>query len=539
MSRRFSTAIILIGAVAMGKGQMTSLAVPDGTRHFIVLFDTSASMWATGTKRRALDTASQDLASALYDGSGDLKAIPTFRTRKDLLTVVHFGFDRSRDHARAYERLRYANLRDDFVRVQTPTTSKLDKEGFLRSFEVTQANKTNINALGWAFPLGIGAARVRPETNVQNTYVILVNDSQINDGSIALERLTLGHWLGNAGRQNLAHAEEEQSANVQLVNNLGNALPLVSKQFGRDQNMVTVAAFQARPLTSINKAALVSHLKPLEGLSVRWTKQGDRNRLSISFEVPNELRGKRADLSASVGNKGAATEVVLERTTTAEVPLSPDFADETARIVLRPELSAENPLLGTQVFSVPYEELVRLPSSPESSAAKRNRAFFWFLLAAGAAWGGITFYRHGWLLSHLRIRLPGYAPPFDLPPLSQNRAARFAVRVPAGNGEAALVLLPPSGLVHKLFYKESAVSWDSQLRAVGLNEDVTQIDLAGLGGPLHLEWRDRPQESTTARVIVERKLLFFPTHRLEILVRFAALPRLSGNRRILGGHSTS
>lgn len=523
----------------MAKGQAIGLTVPDGTRHFVVLFDTSASMWATGTKRRALDAACEDLAAALYDGSGELKDIPSFRTGKDLLTIVHFGFDRSRDHARAYERLRYATLRDDFVQVQTPTTSSLRRKEFLRTFEVTQANKTNINALGWAFPLGIGAARVSPETRVQNTYVILVNDSQINDGSIALERLTLGHWLGEAGRQTLAHAEEEQSANVQLVNNLGSAMPLVSKQFGRDQNMVTVAAFQARPVTSIRKAASVSNLKPLEGLSAGWITQAGKTRLSISFKVPDELRGKHAILSASVGNKGAMTQLELKRATTAEVALSPDFADETARIVLRPELAAQNPLLGTQVFTIPYEELVKLPSSPESSAAKRNRAFIWFLLAVGVAWGGITFYRHGWLLSHLRIRLPGYAPPFELPPLSQNRAARFAVRIPAGNGETALVLLPPSGLIHKLFYKEAIACWDPQLRAVGLGEDVTQVNLADLSAPLHLEWRDRPVESTTARVTIQRKLFFFPPHQLEILVRFAALPRLSGNGRILGGDSTS
>jgi len=539
MIRRLLTILLLIGMMATAFGQVAGFAVPDGSRHFVVLFDTSASMWSTPTKRRMLDTACNELADALFAGHGSLAGIPRFRAGKDLITIVHFGFDRQRDANRAYERLAMATLGEDYVRVATQTTLQLSRESFLEAFNVRQADKTNINALAWAIPLGLSRSKVGLGTSVQNTYVVLVNDSQLNDGSIALERLTLGHWLGPLGRANLAAAESEQAKYVRLVDDQGAPLPIVSEPFGRDRDMVTISAFRAQSIPSLNAAVAAQKFHPLEGIAANWVRRGSKTRLSVSFNVPAELRDRQAMLSARVGDKGAMTSVRLERSTTAEIDLSPDFADENAKIVLRPELTSSNEILGTQTFTIPYEELVHLPSSPESSAAKRKRTFFLFLVGAGVFWTLATVYRHGWLISHIRLRLPGYAPPFNLPPLSQMRNARFVVRVPSGNGETALVIIPPSGLIRRLFYKDSVASWDSNLYVGGHPQGETSANLGELRRPLELKWRDRPPEATVARVVIERKLPVASPHRLEILVRFAALPRLSGNRRILGEDSTS
>lgn len=540
--RRFAALrLIALWAILAGFGtlraQPVGYQVPDGRRHFIVLFDTSASMWGSATKRRSLDRAVETLAQTLFEG-GALKGVPRYRQGKDLLSVVHFGFDRSRDHHKAYERLRTATLGIDYVRPLVSASASTSRESFVRTFQVSQADKTNINALAWAIPLGLNAARLGSGVAVQKTYVILVNDAQLNDGSLALERFTLGVWLGDAGHARLEQAERAQSQNVRLTNGQGAMIPLASAPFGSGRNLISVSAFEAQSVPSMAKAGSLSKLRPLEGAGLDWVSTPKGTRLEVTFDVPKELRDRKASLSAAVEGS-PSVQVDLSARTSAVLPLSPDFAGETVKLVLRPQIQATNELLGAQTFTIPFEEPVRLPNSDESSAARRGRLFWWLVLVGGVVGGAVTFYRHGWLLSHFAVRLPGFAGAFPLAPLSQTRSERLAVRLPVGEGDAAFWLVAPTGWIRRAFYARGHVEWDGRLAARGYPADTLVLSLAELPETLELIWRERPEEATTAKLAIERRLLFFPVHRSEVIVRFSALPRLSPNRRIPDVPSTS
>ena len=186
--------LAILALSATTRAQQAEISIPDGPRHFIVLVDSSWSMIANSmrpappsTKREALATAERYLASLLYEPGRIVKG-PWYRSNRDLVSIVHYGIDHERRADMAYIRLKDARLDEDYARLIERANPNLSRERFLKALRPTL--HTNLNVLAWALPVGLAAARVPTRRPVEETFVILLNDMQMNDGSMVLEANT-------------------------------------------------------------------------------------------------------------------------------------------------------------------------------------------------------------------------------------------------------------------------------------------------------------------------------------------------------------
>jgi hypothetical protein len=506
-------AIAVIALYGKCCAQQGTIRIPEGRRHFIVLVDSSASMVARslppappGTKRKALAAAERDLASYLFTPDRIVKG-RWFRRGQDLITVVQYGID-SKPHAdRAYLRLKDARLDSDYVRRILRADTNVDRKHFVAALHPKL--HTNLNILAWALPLGlsISAAPGRP---VQDTFVILLNDAQMNDGSMVLEKHTMGMHLNETARQKLASAEKLVDASVQLTGKAGLSSTWFEKSFGQGSDLVVMTCFKANPTTTTSAAARYMAVNPLDSLRLEESGSG----LIARLEPQPDQHSLSAALSLQAGNQATYGRFVLNPGSTVKLK---GIAGQRAVATLSVTQVASNPVLGRQEFQIVYREPVLLP------AGTRTRAVLcWILIAVLALAGGAWCYGQLTVARHFQLWLPGYVTSFELPALSQCATSRYIVRQPADNGELAAVLTLPSPLIRELFYRNATLRWDGKL-SLKRFPDTEMAKMNKLPKIAEFVWRDRPAAAGEFNLNIERPSRTGRNQRAKICVRFLAL----------------
>lgn len=512
--RRFPCLLgVVFGLCNAAFAQQPAVRIPEGRRHFIVLVDSSASMTARSmppappnTKRKALMAAERELASTLFDSNHIVKG-PWYRKGVDLLTVIQYGIDTKPRADLAYLRLKDAKLDDDYVRRVIGARSDVSRKRFLAA--LNPKVHTQLNILAWALPLGLSAAAV-PQEQVQDTYVILLNDAQMNDGSMVLEKHTMGMHLNPGARAKLAAREQLVESSVRLTGKAGFSSAWLEKSFGQDSDMVVITAFKAAPTTTTSEAEGMAKYNPLDSLRVDAGVSG----LTASFNPEPELQGSDASLSIGSGHVTASRELILSPHNSVSFS---GVDGQRGLVVLAVNKSASNPVLGIQKFQVLYEQTVVLPSSARTRLILGVMALFSVGICL-AVWA----YYHAVIAKHFKLWLPGYVTSFELPAISQSATSRYIVRQPVGNGEAAAALTLPPHFIRALFYRDATLRWDQKL-CLGGNSDAETAKLSQLPRVAKLLWKDRPASSGEFTLSIERKLKSGRNQKAKINVRFLAL----------------
>ncbi len=461
---------------------------------------------APNTKRKALAAAERELASYLFEPNHVVNG-PWYRNGKDLLTVVQYGIDSLPRADLAYLRLKDARLDDDYVRKVIGAQSNVSRKQFIAA--LNPKVHTNLNVLAWALPLGLTTAAV-PNQQVQETYVILLNDAQMNDGSMVLEKHTLGLHLNQAAREKLAKQENLVEKSIRLTGKYGFSSAWFEKPFGEGTDLVVITAFKAVPTTTAAAAEGMGKLNPLDNLSI----DGGITGLSASFDPESELNGARANLTIQSGKDKSSSNFILSPHTRTTLGLVPGQQGTATLAIAK---SASNPLLGTQQFEVHFKQPILLPSGV------RSRSFLALIvLLAGVVGVASWAYYHLVTAKHFKLWLPGYVTSFELPAMSQGATSRFIVRQPVGNGELAAVLTLPKGIVRALFYRNATLRWDPKLSLVG-HAEAEMAKIALLPSVAKFVWLDRPASSGEFVLSIERPLRSGRNQRAKINVRFLAL----------------
>jgi len=460
------------------------------------------------TKRKALAAAEKQLMSMLFD-SGAVVPGTWYRRGQDLISVVQYGIDTKPHAEQAYLRLKDARLDGDYVRRVVQAETKLSRQRFQAA--LNPKIHTHLNILAWALPMGVSAAAV-PGRQVQETYVILLNDAQMNDGSIVLEMRTMGMHLNDAARQKLAAKQKLIDDSIRLTGKNGFSGAWFEKSFGDGMDRVVITAFKADPTTTASAAEPYLKLQPLDSLTFEDSREG----LKASFDPGELLRGSSAFLSIAGPKAEASKSLILANHD--ELALK-KIEGQHAVASLAIRKSSSNPVLGQQQFQVVYEQPVLLP------AGARTRSFFLAFLSlaavvALAVWG----YYHAMLARHFRLWLPGYVTSFELPPVSQRIASRHIVRLPTETGELAAVLTLPSPLIRAIFYRQATLRWDPKLRLLKAPATLEIKDLMHLPTVTKLVWHDRPPTAGEFELTIERPAKNGRNQRAKINVRFLSLP---------------
>jgi hypothetical protein len=511
--------ILIVGLATSAWAQ--TVFVPEGPRHFIVLVDTTASMssrisgpnpWA---KAQHLEQAEKLLGRALFHGSIHLR-IPRYRAHQDLLTVIKYGIDKYRDSAHAYQRLKWADLTRDYIRRDVFARSGMTESQFRSALKVPQRDRTNLNVVAWAVPMALSAARVDPGRPVQDTYIVLLNDAQLNAGSVALEAFELGQWLGPVGTSELVKAQQLEEQNVRLTNARGAMTPLASNNVGGGKSLISIAAFEAAPLTTDAAASRLEQLTPLERLDIG--RSGPL--LSIAFNPPRALRGHQATIRLEGTVSVNAVSVDLEDRTTAQLGVPADADDKPATLVLTPLFQASNPILGQQEFTVSYRQQIVVPSS---GAARRRFLANLATLLAVILFPSLVIWIYFQIFAarEVQLRLMGYAVPFKLPPLSQNQRVRYEVRVPSWPEDIAAEIVIPGKFVRRLFYRDFAIRWDQKLQLQTFPPETTESNGAGLPRVLRFVWKPGTDPSYEVSIRLARRLPFVKAQQIDLTIGFS------------------
>ena len=166
-----------------------------GPVRFVVLVDRSGSMKSErfGPKVLNLEHAKAELLRALLLGGKSALGIPRFRPGRDVVTAGRFGIDQGGESSKAYLRLDRARLDDDYLHISYPASRHPTYDGLAKAIDPGPGPELrNLNVLAWAVPMAF--ARMPPPTDdtTQMTYLVMLNDAQMNEGSIVLENQNLG-----------------------------------------------------------------------------------------------------------------------------------------------------------------------------------------------------------------------------------------------------------------------------------------------------------------------------------------------------------
>ncbi len=509
--------ILVFGSILPAMGQQTQVSTPDGTRHFIVLVDSSWSMVAnslppspTSTKRNALEAGEQELASLLYS-PGKVVDGPWYRPKRDLISVVHYGIDSKARADLAYIRLKDAQLETDYSRLVEQANPKLSKGRFLKAIHPSQ--HTNLNVLAWALPLGLWTAKVSKTKSIQETFIILLNDMQMNDGSMVLEGHTLEMHLTPTVRNRLNRRRKVFNDSVRLIDKNGLPGVWLQRHFGDGSDLVAITILKALPSTTFVAAGELTKLHPIDDLKLHRGRSG----LTASIASDKSLVGSHATLRLTTNRTTRSKGFVLQRQ--SEVNLG-EVPGQDAKAYLLVDRTATNSLLGTQIYQVLYMQSILLPSG--SLVQALASWLFWLSIVGGTfMWA----YYHALLARHFQLLLPGYVTPFLLPPLSQRVHSRHTTRQPSGNGEKAAVLVLPSRFIRAIFYRNTILNWDARLRMPKLPASAESANLMLLPRCVEFIWQDRPPISGEFEISIERRLRNGRNQRAQTNVRFFALPR--------------
>jgi hypothetical protein len=438
-----------------------------------------------------------------------------YRPNRDLITIVEYGFDRNGAANSAYKRLKWASLGEDYVRPTTKGRSNLSRDEFRA--RLRPRRRTHLNVLAWALPLGLDAAAVPTGTPVQDTFVLMLNDAQMNDGSMVLERYTMGQHLNGPARTRLQRKEEQFAENVLLTDADGAPGAIKQVAFGPSTDKVVLTIFRAMSKVSKNAALPYADLDPLDGVDLDWTWGG----LHVSTSTPRELNGMSGSvrIDGKVGH--ASAPVKLDRGASATIPnLSKEGAGQAAMLSLAVTRASVNPILGRQTFNIVFSREVLVPAS--SGLARYLLWSLGILGLAGLGWA----YHQRFVARHFRVWLPDYTLPTSLPPLSNDVTTHFSSRVPKFDGEEAAWIELPHAFVRRLFYRDSILRWDERLSVLGLG-DTTQAKLTSLPRFVTFVWSGRPASGGEYDLVVERPKPGGRNHRLKATVRFLSLPQLT------------
>ena len=492
--------------------QQTQITIPDGPRHFIVLVDSSWSMVANslkpvpvGTKRQALASAERYLTHLLYSPNKGEKAA-WYRPNRDLVSIVHYGIDTESRADQAYIRLKNARLDEDYARVVIRANPNLTRDRFQRAIHPT--SHTNLNVLAWALPVGMEAARVPSKKPVQETYVILLNDMQMNDGSVVLEANTLGMHLSPGVREELGRKNKLFSNSVRLTDRNGLSGVWLQKTFGQDLDLVAITIFKAVPTTTNQAAGALTKLRPLDSLSISGSASG----LQAHLSPEEKLIGSKAALRIQSDRESRVNEKLLTQQTDYQLG---KVSGGNARAYLLVSRTASNPLLGSQTFQVLYEQPVMLPGE---SMVRSFGLGFVLLALIGSMLGWI--YYNIFQARHFFLYLPGYVSSFALPPIAQRVNSRHRTRVPLSNGEVAAVLVLPSRLIRRIFYRNTTLHWDPRLRVPKLAADCESYSVLNLPRSVEFMWQDEPPSSGEFELWLDRKMSNGRNQRAQVSVRF-------------------
>ncbi|HWD39811.1 MAG TPA: hypothetical protein VG944_13260 [Fimbriimonas sp.] len=523
-------AVGLWAAATVGAwAQVSGFSVPDGPRHFIVLVDSSFSMEATsqkptppGAKRAALRRAEDALASLLFDRGSEVPNQPWYRKGRDLLSVLYYGIDRQSQAASAYLRLRYADLGQDYMRVGALHSSSATKARFRKLLH--PPFRTQLNILAWAMPLGVRSAAVSEHMSVQQTYVILLNDAQMNDGSMVLEDSTLSRHLSANVRQRLQQRQRQFTQLVRLTDANGQPQPLLTRGFGEYRDQVVITAFRATPTTT---AAAVAKYEPVRALaSSSVFRRG--NTPAAVIQPPSLLRGRQAEVRLDGDHVNVASKPfrLADRNSVA-LSLGRAPADSTAATLRLAVLDhASNPLLGQQAFDVNFDKAVVLPEGPGTLAAKVR---YWgiLVLAAGLAFAAAGWYAYHRLVArHFRLWLPDYSQGLSLPPMRQGGTVHYITRMASSQSEAAAYLELPSPLIRRLFYPALRVHRDPRLvllRAPSLADEATSVVTPDLPRFLELVWIERPLSAGMFDLSIEQQTRSGKSLLVQATIRFSGM----------------
>jgi hypothetical protein len=515
--RFISLVALLVPTIALGQ----RIQVPDGTRHFIILVDSSFSMVADSpapnrrdAKRRALAEAEEELTSVLFD-RGKVVNASWFRRGRDLITIVDYGFDSNGAANSAYKRLRWASLGSDYVRATTKASSELDRDQFGK--RLRPRRRTHLNVLAWALPMGIDAASVGRFRPVQDTYVILLNDAQMNDGSMVLEKYTMGQHLNAKARARLQEKEKLFADSILLTDKDGSPGAMKQAAFGPSTDKVVLTVFRAMSTVSQRATEAYKELEPLENVDLGWSG----NALDVKVHAPKQLNGMNGSLRIDGKVGHSSTPVKVEGDVNSTISnLTREGAGKPAKLSLAITQQSTNALLGKQVFNIAFDREVLVPAS--SNSGKYTLWALGLLALAATGWA----YHQRMVARHFRVWLPDYTLPTSLPPLANDVTTHFSSRVPKYDGEEAAWMELPHAFVRKIFYRDSTLRWDERLSVPGHGE-ATEAKLTSLPRFVTFVWSGRPASGGEYDLVVERPKSGGRNHRLKATVRFLSLPQSS------------
>lgn len=424
-------------------GQQASVEIPDGTRHFIVLVDRSRSMVSasprvggSARKAAALEQAENALAEMLFDKGW-------YRPSRDMITVEHFGVDFAHDAGRAYMRLANARLHEDYIGKPLGAAKSVSRSRFLEALRPKQ--RTCLNVLGWALPIGLREAALDASHTVQRTYVIVLNDAQMNDGSIVLERLSLDLRLNRQTYQELQRADEVLNAECRLTDAQGNPGAMSQERFGNEHDPVVITVFEVRSVATQKAAAPAAKLDALDPLTLSWAG----NRLRVRWASPPEIQGNSGALVVGCSGQTESSSVHLDGRDGVLLNRPRAWGDgEAANVRLIAYGQAVNPILGSQKYAVVYRTSTHLPGVARSAGSTLAWVLFLGIIGAGAF--GWWYLRN--VARLIRIWSLDVEHPLELPSIHQGGTVQLSSRVPAPERSTVLyVELPPKILRHTLF----------------------------------------------------------------------------------------
>lgn len=488
------------------------VAVPEGETRFMVLVDRSWSMVGgkesripERQRRRAqkqsnFQHAVDAIVGALLDGpsGGESRLnLPRFQPGRDTVVVGRFGTDSGADSSQAWARLGDVRM-DEYLQVVYSPTGQPTRQGLRDSLSPGWPLR-NLNILAWAVPMGFARMRPAPGQRVQTTYLVMLNDAQMNEGSIGLENEMYRPKLSTGAGATLDRAVADLIGHVRFVKERDQGLPgaVGRATFGDGEGMIVATVYKVVP---VGRGEGVPQGKPRE-VRAEWVREGTGWRLDASALAPEGTQGGEARLS--LGSQDGQWGPSDRRLGVSLADRRPEAKGYALPVTLTLANDYPDPLLGVSRYTATYRDIAWVPPSPAAKGGLFQAVLVGLAAFAVASVLAVWVGWRRWLTRDFKITLPGGGAALDLPPLSGTRAVEGWTRVPRTVDETAFVLWGPSRLVGRFFYRKATVRWDPRrLRVAGLDASG-EARVRDLPRYASFVWvaRDGGTENTTLQIV--------------------------------------
>ncbi|AIE83573.1 heat shock protein HSP60 [Fimbriimonas ginsengisoli Gsoil 348] len=485
--------------------------VPDHPNHLIVLLDASRSM--QGERSSSAKRAVHRLLDSLY-GSEKLEGLPRFDPAHDLVTVLQFGIDSGGEASTAYRRLKWHDLKKDYLHPQITHEPRVTREQLADALQPERGY--NLTALAWARAMALDASQVPSGTRVQRTFVLILSDNEANGGTMAEEAEVLEHFARPGDSAWIRALRRKVGKEYRFVGADGVEEPLFEQEiraFGKAKP-VYLSGYEVLNRARERASAEAAAIPAVGSIDIGWQDEGGPHPTAVVRIDPSEKIRKRfgqhAAARITAGSPNAHGEgKVGEAGDTLESPMkfgSLPGGVEPATVRLAVTSDQPGGWLGTRRADTVYVINAAVPIPGTHTIGRRLENSFLFLLFATVA-GTALWLWYSWRAGrHFRLKLPGYGNPILLPALGIQVApiADEVPKPPFVGGEALRVILPPRWM-RRIFYRDATLTLavkDGDARWLG--QTSLEVPVEAFAGDAIATWAEVPPYPVQANVSVRR-----------------------------------